>query len=166
MPLSRMLERIVPDIADVPADVWRYLLLALTIPVVGWAGRHFYSRAWTAARHRIADMNTLIALGTGAAFLFSLAMTLADDLVCRPGYQAAGVLRGGCLDYRSDPAGQSAGGSGKESDLGGTAAAHCPAATLPRECCVVLRSRPSPSTICESAIGCWSARARRSPRME
>ncbi len=79
MPLSRMLERIVPDIADVPADVWRYLLLVLTIPVVGWAGRHFYSRAWTAARHRIADMNTLIALGTGAAFLFSLAMTLADD---------------------------------------------------------------------------------------
>src|SRR4051812_48074851 len=79
MPLSRMLQRIVPGIPDVPADVWRYLLLALTIPVIGWAGRHFYSRAWTAARHRIADMNTLIALGTGAAFLFSLAMTLADD---------------------------------------------------------------------------------------
>jgi len=69
----------VPNIADVPADVWRYLLLGLAIPVIGWAGRHFYSRAWTAARHRIADMNTLIALGTGAAFLFSLAMTLADD---------------------------------------------------------------------------------------
>ena len=79
MPLSRMFERIVPGIAEVPADVWRYLLLAVTIPVIGWAGRHFYSRAWTAARHRMADMNTLIALGTGAAFLFSLAMTLADD---------------------------------------------------------------------------------------
>ncbi len=79
MPLSRVLERMVPAISDVPADVWRYLLLAMTIPVVGWAGRHFYIRAWTAARHRIADMNTLIALGTGAAFLFSLAMTLADD---------------------------------------------------------------------------------------
>jgi P-type Cu+ transporter len=79
MPLSRMFELIVPGIAEVPADVWRYLLLAVTIPVIGWAGRHFYSRAWTAARHRMADMNTLIALGTGAAFLFSLAMTLADD---------------------------------------------------------------------------------------
>jgi Cu+-exporting ATPase len=79
MPLSRMFERIVPGIAEVSADVWRYLLLAVTIPVIGWAGRHFYSRAWTAARHRMADMNTLIALGTGAAFLFSLAMTLADD---------------------------------------------------------------------------------------
>ena len=79
MPLSRMFERIVPGVADVSADVWRYLLLAVTIPVIGWAGRHFYSRAWAAARHRMADMNTLIALGTGAAFLFSLAMTLADD---------------------------------------------------------------------------------------
>src|SRR3954451_17477809 len=37
MPLSRMLERIVPGIADVPADLWRYLLLGLTIPVIGWA---------------------------------------------------------------------------------------------------------------------------------
>src|SRR3954468_24990568 len=83
MPLSRMLERIVPGIANVPADLWRYLLLGLTIPVIGWAGRHFYSRAWTAARHRIADMNTLIALGTGAAFLFSLAMTLGDDWFAR-----------------------------------------------------------------------------------
>jgi Cu+-exporting ATPase len=79
MPLNRLLEQVFPGIARVPADVWRYLLLGLTIPVVGWAGRHFYVRAWSALRHRIADMNTLIALGTGAAFLFSLAMTLGDD---------------------------------------------------------------------------------------
>ena len=38
MPLSRMFERIVPDIADVPADVWRYLLLAVTIPVSAGQG--------------------------------------------------------------------------------------------------------------------------------
>jgi P-type Cu+ transporter len=112
MPLSRMLERIVPEIADVPADVWRYLLLALTIPVIGWAGRHFYIRAWTAARHRIADMNTLIALGTGAAFLFSLAMTLADDWFAARGvrpqvyYEAvvwiiALVLLGNLLEARA-----------------------------------------------------------------
>jgi P-type Cu+ transporter len=79
MPLSDLIVRLLPWTARVPADVWRYLLLGITLPVVGWAGRHFYVRAWTAARHRIADMNTLIALGTGAAFLFSLAMTLADD---------------------------------------------------------------------------------------
>jgi P-type Cu+ transporter len=56
----------------------RYLLLALTLPVVGWAGRHFYTRAWAAFRHHGADMNTLIAVGTGAAFLFSTAVTLFD----------------------------------------------------------------------------------------
>jgi P-type Cu+ transporter len=57
----------------------RYLLLALSLPVVGWAGRHFYTRAWAAFRHHGADMNTLIAVGTGAAFVFSLAVTLAAD---------------------------------------------------------------------------------------
>jgi Cu+-exporting ATPase len=60
-------------------DGARYLLLALTLPVVGWAGRHFYTRAWSAFRHHGADMNTLIAVGTGAAFLFSAAVTLFDD---------------------------------------------------------------------------------------
>ncbi|HTK40039.1 MAG TPA: cation transporter, partial [Gemmatimonadales bacterium] len=49
----------------------RWLALALTLPVVGWSGRHFYSRAWAALRHGGADMNTLIAVGTGAAFGFS-----------------------------------------------------------------------------------------------
>ncbi|HET9785402.1 MAG TPA: cation transporter, partial [Terriglobales bacterium] len=52
-------------------------MLALTLPVVFWSGAQFYRRAWAALRHRAADMNTLIALGTGAAFLFSLAATLA-----------------------------------------------------------------------------------------
>jgi Cu+-exporting ATPase len=57
----------------------RWLMLALAIPVVGWAGRHFYTRAWAALRHRGADMNTLIALGTGTAFGYSLVVTLAGD---------------------------------------------------------------------------------------
>ncbi|MBA3496051.1 MAG: copper-translocating P-type ATPase [Gemmatimonadales bacterium] len=60
-------------------DATRYLLLALTLPIVGWAGRHFYTRAWTAFRHRGADMNTLIAVGTGTAFVYSAAVTLFDD---------------------------------------------------------------------------------------
>ena len=49
-------------------DVLRYGLLAITVFVMVWAGRHFYTRAWAAFRHRTADMNTLIAVGTGAAF--------------------------------------------------------------------------------------------------
>jgi Cu+-exporting ATPase len=79
MPVTEVLRQALPWISRISADAWRYLLLGLTLPVVGWAGRHFYTRAWVALRHRSADMNTLIALGTGAAFLFSLAVTLADD---------------------------------------------------------------------------------------
>ena len=58
-------------------------LLAATVTVMSWAGRHFYSRAWAGIRHRAADMNTLIAVGTGAAFLYSVAATFA------PGWFAA-----------------------------------------------------------------------------
>ena len=61
------------------------MLLGVTIPVVGWAGRQFYTRAWTAFRHRSADMNTLIAVGTGAALLYSVTMTVADDWLAAHG---------------------------------------------------------------------------------
>ena len=70
-----------------PSDVGRYAMLLLTLPVVGWAGRHFYTRAWTAFRHHAADMNTLIAVGTGAAFLYSTAVTWFDDWFAPRGIQ-------------------------------------------------------------------------------
>jgi P-type Cu+ transporter len=112
LPLSRWFRAIAPWSEQVPADVWRYLLLGLTLPVVGWAGRHFYTRAWSAFRHRIADMNTLIALGTGAAFLFSVAMTVGDNWFARRGvapqvyYEAvvwilALILLGNLLEARA-----------------------------------------------------------------
>jgi Cu+-exporting ATPase len=46
--------------------------LALTLPVMFYSGLPFFRDAWTALRHRSANMNTLIALGTGAAFLYSI----------------------------------------------------------------------------------------------
>ena len=60
-----------------------WLQLALTTPVVFYAGAQFYRGAWAAFRHRAADMNTLIAVGTGAAYLYSVAATIA------PGFFAA-----------------------------------------------------------------------------
>ena len=54
---------------------------------MGWAGRHFYSRAWAAFRHRTADMNTLIAVGTGAAFGYSLFVTVAGNWLAARGIQ-------------------------------------------------------------------------------
>lgn len=61
--------------------------LALTLIVMVWAGRHFYARAWSAFRHRTSDMNTLIAIGTGAAFLFSFAVTIAPGFFLARGVQ-------------------------------------------------------------------------------
>ncbi|MCJ7531678.1 MAG: heavy metal translocating P-type ATPase [Anaerolineales bacterium] len=43
----------------------------LTLPVLFWSGSDFFSGAWAALKHRAANMNTLISLGTGAAWLYS-----------------------------------------------------------------------------------------------
>ena len=51
-------------------------LLLLTLPVLLFSGREFYVSAWNGFRHRAANMDTLIAVGTGAAFLYSLAATV------------------------------------------------------------------------------------------
>src|ERR687894_530350 len=79
---------------------------------MGWAGRHFYTRAWAAFRHRSADMNTLVAIGTGAAFLYSVAATVAPEFFVRRGvppevyYEAvviiiALLLTGNALEARA-----------------------------------------------------------------
>ncbi len=47
------------------------LQFVLTLPVILYSGQPFYRDAWTAMRHRSANMNTLIAMGTGTAFLYS-----------------------------------------------------------------------------------------------
>ena len=54
-----------------------YVLLLLTLPVLLYSGREFFTSAWNGFRHRSANMDTLIAVGTGAAFLYSLAATVA-----------------------------------------------------------------------------------------
>jgi P-type Cu+ transporter len=51
---------------------WRLGQLVAAMFVMAWAGRDIYVRAWKAARHGSTDMNTLIAIGTGAAFLYSV----------------------------------------------------------------------------------------------
>ncbi|HEX6311332.1 MAG TPA: heavy metal translocating P-type ATPase, partial [Acidimicrobiia bacterium] len=57
------------------ATMW--IMLALATPVQFWAGSQFYSGAWKVGRHGSADMNTLIAVGTSAAYLYSLVATVA-----------------------------------------------------------------------------------------
>ena len=54
----------------------RTLLLILTIPVQFWAGLQFYNGLKLLIKYRTADMNTLIAVGTLAAFLYSSAVVI------------------------------------------------------------------------------------------
>jgi Cu+-exporting ATPase len=63
--------------------------LLLTLPVLLYSGREFYVAAWNGLRHRTASMDTLIALGTGAAFLFSLVATVAPQFFRRHGLAPA-----------------------------------------------------------------------------
>ena len=55
-------------------------LLLLATPVQFWAGRRFYRGAWGALRHGQANMNTLVVMGTSAAYLYSVVATLAPQL--------------------------------------------------------------------------------------
>jgi Cu+-exporting ATPase len=66
----------------------KLILAGLTVPVLLWPGRRFYRGAWSGFRHRTADMNTLIAVGTGAAFLYSVATTLAPGVFMHAGLPA------------------------------------------------------------------------------
>lgn len=60
-----------------PDFAWKpYLLWALATPVQFWAGLRFYRGAWGALRHKTADMNTLIATGTSAAYFYSTVAVL------------------------------------------------------------------------------------------
>ena len=56
-----------------------YISMALTLPVIGWFGRSFFINAWKQARHGKANMDTLVALSTGIAFIFSAYNTLNPD---------------------------------------------------------------------------------------
>ena len=65
----------------VPAFAGRpYLLWALATPVQFWAGWRFYRGAWGALRHKTTDMNTLVAVGTSAAYFYSVVAVLFPGL--------------------------------------------------------------------------------------
>jgi Cu+-exporting ATPase len=75
-----VLRSIAPWLYDIPRAVAMWSLLLLTLGVMAWAGRHFYVRAWAALRHGTSDMNTLISVGTLAAFGYSVIATVAPHL--------------------------------------------------------------------------------------
>jgi len=74
---------------DSTYHVWHWVLLAATLPVMVWAGARFYVRAWASVKRRVADMSTLVALGTGAAMFFSVFVTIAPHTMHRAGLPVA-----------------------------------------------------------------------------
>ncbi|MFB8140602.1 heavy metal translocating P-type ATPase [Streptomyces parvus] len=80
--VSAVLATPVVLLAMVPAlqfDYWQWLSLALAAPVVVWGGLPFHRAAWTNAKHEAATMDTLVSLGTLAAFGWSVwALFLGD----------------------------------------------------------------------------------------
>ena len=75
-----------------------WLQLVLATPVLFWCGQSFYVGAWKAFTHRAANMNTLVALGTGAAYLYSIFVTLFPSFLTNQGlapdvyYEASVVI--------------------------------------------------------------------------
>ncbi len=110
--MTPLLSRVIPWLYDVPAAALSWSLLGITLVVMMWAGRHFYVRAWAAFWHHSADMNTLVAIGTGAAFIYSVVATVAPQVFTSRGlapdvyYEAviliiAFILAGNALEARA-----------------------------------------------------------------
>ncbi|MEP6590865.1 MAG: heavy metal translocating P-type ATPase [Gemmatimonadota bacterium] len=110
--LNPLVESAAPWLARVPHQQLEWVLFGITVLVMTWTGRHFYVRAWSAFWHHSADMNTLVAVGTGAAFLYSAMATMAPEIFTSNGltpdsyYEAvvliiAFILAGNALEARA-----------------------------------------------------------------
>jgi Cu+-exporting ATPase len=64
-----------------PLQTRYYVMYLLATPVQLWAGWQFYKGAWMAARHFTTNMNTLVAVGTSVAYLYSVFITFFSDVV-------------------------------------------------------------------------------------
>lgn len=88
--MSQMIGLPVPDWAT--GERFALLQLLLATPVVLWGGYPFFQRGWTSIRSFRFNMFTLIAMGTGAAFLFSLAVTVLPDSSHQTYFEPAAVI--------------------------------------------------------------------------
>ncbi len=75
-------------ILELPQQVNYLLQLIIATPVQFWIGRQFYEGAIAAARHKTTNMNTLIAIGTSSAYIYSVAATFFPSIFEIKGYSA------------------------------------------------------------------------------
>jgi len=67
-----------------PSDDINKLLFVASTPVMFISGKRFFAAAWQVGKHFSADMNTLIAVGTGTAYLYSMLVVLFPEWIRRP----------------------------------------------------------------------------------
>jgi P-type Cu+ transporter len=89
----------VPGLRGLGHDTVRLLWVVsgiLTLPIMTWVGGHFFTGGWRAARRGAPNMDTLVALGTGSAFLYSVVAVAAPGLfppgTAHPFFEAAAVI--------------------------------------------------------------------------
>ena len=79
----------IPVLSDVRLGTINVFQFLLATPVQFWAGWRFYRGAWQVGKHRSTDMNTLIAVGTSAAYFYSIVATFWPSLIeTAPGISA------------------------------------------------------------------------------
>jgi len=83
------MHEIIPALKLIPMQIRFITLLVLTTPVQFWAGARFYRGAYLTAKHGSTDMNTLVAVGTSVAYLYSIAVTFFPKFFATQGLQHA-----------------------------------------------------------------------------
>ena len=78
--LSRLPMKLAPGLYNLPAQTLEFALLVLTLVGMWIAGGEVYKPAWRALLHRTTNMNTLVALGTIAALVYSTVATMAPNV--------------------------------------------------------------------------------------
>jgi len=81
------------------ARIWAWIEFGLTTPVVLWCGLPFFVRGWQSVVHRSLNMFTLIGLGTGSAYIYSVLATIAPQI-----FPASLRGSGGQIDVYFEPA--------------------------------------------------------------
>jgi P-type Cu+ transporter len=87
-----------PLIHRISHQTWNYILFILTVPVLFWSGSRFFAGFWSGLKHYTADMNSLVAIGTSAAFVYSATATFFPSLFFTAGeiphvyYDTAAVI--------------------------------------------------------------------------
>ncbi|MFW6113929.1 MAG: heavy metal translocating P-type ATPase, partial [Actinomycetota bacterium] len=80
---------VIPGISALSDRAFFLILFAIATPVQFWPGMVFYRGAWKAVRHGTTDMNTLIAVGSSAAYAYSLVATFSPSFISGAGLELA-----------------------------------------------------------------------------